>query len=139
MSMPTLDIQRTPLVAVYGTLKRGLCNHQWLTDADFLGMDSLTTIILYDLGPYPAAKAASSRGIEVEVFRVTAGVLRDLDRLEDHRVRTPTRGDYERVIHDTDFGPAWVYLYNHSVADLPAIRGGGWPPESGRARHTSLS
>ncbi|MCG7600597.1 gamma-glutamylcyclotransferase [Halomonas sp. McH1-25] len=127
MLTPALAIQRTPLVAVYGTLKRGLRNHHWLADAQFLGSDRLNSVTLYDLGPYPGAKTELSQGIEVEVFRVDTPVLSALDRLEGYRVRTPKRGDYDRLIHHTTFGPAWLYLYNHSVSGCPAIREGGWP------------
>jgi gamma-glutamylcyclotransferase (GGCT)/AIG2-like uncharacterized protein YtfP len=128
MQTPTLAVARTPLVAVYGTLKRGLRNHHWLQDADFLGTDSLTTARLYDLGPYPGAKPEPSRGIDIEVFRVDARLLADLDRLEGYRVRQPRRGVYDRAIHATAFGPAWLYLYNPSVAGYPAIDAGGWRP-----------
>lgn len=134
MPSPALAIARTPLVAVYGTLKRGLRNHHWLAGADFLGTDRLTGTTLYDLGPYPGAKPEASRGIDVEVFRVDARLLAGLDRLEDHRVRAPKRGDFERVIHATAYGPAWLYLYNHDVRGCPAIREGGWSPARGGRR-----
>jgi len=128
MHTPALAVIRTPLVAVYGTLKRGLRNHHWLDGADFLGGDRLTSATLYDLGPYPAAKLESSQGIEVEVFRVNARLLTGLDRLEDYRVRTPREGDYDRLVHATSFGPAWLYLYNRPVAGYPVIREGPWRP-----------
>lgn len=133
MLTPALAIQRTPLVAVYGTLKRGLCNHHWLSGADFLGSDQLTSVTLYDLGPYPGAKPEPSQGIQVEVFRVDTRTLGELDRLEGYRVRAPKSGDYDRLIHHTAFGPAWLYLFNHSVTGCPAIREGGWPVTSGTA------
>ncbi|MFG6160283.1 gamma-glutamylcyclotransferase [Halomonas sp. 1390] len=128
MHTPSLAVLRTPLVAVYGTLKRGLRNHHWLEDAAFLGEDCLTGATLYDLGPYPAAKLEASRGIAVEVFRIDARLLAGLDRLEDYRVRTPRKGDYDRLIHTTTFGPAWLYLYNRPVAGYPVIREGHWRP-----------
>lgn len=128
MHTPALAVARTPLVAVYGTLKRGLRNHHWLRGADFLGEDTLTTATLYDLGPFPGAKPEPSRGIAVEVFRITARQLAGLDRLEDYRVRSPQQGDFDRVVHATSFGPAWLYLYNHDVAGYPAIREGAWRP-----------
>ncbi|MEQ6918207.1 gamma-glutamylcyclotransferase family protein [Halomonas aquatica] len=128
MHTPALAVIRTPLVAVYGTLKRGLRNHHWLEGADFLGEDCLTSATLYDLGPYPAAKPEPSRGIDVEVFRVDARLLTGLDRLEDYRVRKPKDGDYDRLITTTTFGPAWLYLYNRQVAGYPVIREGSWLP-----------
>lgn len=128
MHTPTLAIARTPLVAVYGTLKRGLRNHHWLEGADFVGSDRLTRITLYDLGPFPGAKLEPSRGVEVEVFRVDARLLGDLDRLEDYRLRTPAAGLFDRTIHPTTYGPAWLYLYNPRLNGHAAIRQGGWRP-----------
>ncbi|WP_069384078.1 gamma-glutamylcyclotransferase family protein [Halomonas caseinilytica] len=128
MHSPALAITRTPLVAVYGTLKRGLRNHHWLEGATFVGRDRLTSATLYDLGHCPGAKAEPSRGVEVEVYRVDARTFAGLDRLEDYRVRAPASGMYDRAIHATSFGPAWLYLYNHDVDGCPAIREGGWPP-----------
>ncbi|MCE8028217.1 gamma-glutamylcyclotransferase family protein [Billgrantia desiderata] len=127
MLAPALSIARTPLVAVYGTLKRGQRNHFWLEGADFLGSDRLTSATLYDLGPFPGAKPEPSRGVEVEVFRVDAALLTELDRLEDFRPRQPHAGLYHRAIHATTFGPAWLYLYNPEIAGCKAIRQGGWP------------
>ncbi|PMR68552.1 gamma-glutamylcyclotransferase family protein [Halomonas heilongjiangensis] len=135
MNTPAIAVTRTPLVAVYGTLKRGLRNHHWLHGADFLGKDILTTATLYDLGPFPGAKPEPSRGIEVEVFRVTAQQLAGLDRLEDYRVRYPKHGDFDRAIHTTAFGPAWLYLYNHEVTGCSVIREGPWFPRQPGGRH----
>ncbi|WP_458526961.1 gamma-glutamylcyclotransferase family protein [Onishia taeanensis] len=128
MSPPAIAIQQTPLVAVYGTLKRGLRNHHWLDGAAFVGEARLTTATLYDLGPYPGARLEPSRGIRIEVFRVDREGLAALDRLEDYRVHAPHTGTYDRAIHPTLFGPAWLYLYNLDVAGYPVIREGGWSP-----------
>ncbi len=127
MHTPVLAVRRTALVAVYGTLKRGLRNHHWLDGAEFVGTDILTSVTLYDIGPYPGARAEPSRGVEIEVFRVDAAGLKRLDYLEDYRVRRPKFGTYDRAVHDTAFGPAWVYLYNRDVTGCPVIRQGGWP------------
>ena len=121
------DIATTPLVAVYGTLKKGLNNAHWLSAATWLGSDTSTDLTLYDIGPYPGAKWQSSRGITLEVYRVTASQLADLDVLEGHRPETPARGEYQRRLITTRFGTAWVYLYNPSVAGREMIDEGGWP------------
>lgn len=116
------------LVAVYGTLKRGLSNDHYLQAATYLGNDTLDAITLYDLGPYPGAKAERSSGIDVEIFCVTPHQLQTLDALEEYLPETPSRGLYDRRLFATQFGAAWVYLYNHSVAWLVPITAGGWPP-----------
>ncbi len=126
MSPPALAITRTPLVAVYGTLKRGLRNHHWLDGAGFMGSDRLADVTLYDLGPFPGAKLEPSHGVEIEVFEVDARLLSGLDQLEDYRPRQPRHGLYDRAVHPTAFGPAWLYLYNPDVTGFTAIRQGGW-------------
>ncbi|WP_416139930.1 gamma-glutamylcyclotransferase family protein [Halomonas sp. HK25] len=128
MQTLALAIARTPLVAVYGTLKRGLRNHHWLDGADFIGSDRLADVTLFDIGPFPGAKLEPSRGVEVEVFQVNVRLLAGLDRLEDYRRHQPHQGLYDRAIHPTAFGPAWLYLYNPAVAGFDAIRQGGWCP-----------
>lgn len=116
------------LVAVYGTLKRGLSNDHYLQTATYLGNDSLNTISLYDLGPYPGAKAEPSAGIDVEIFSVTAQQLQALDELEEYEPEAPARGLYDRRLFSTCYGAAWVYLYNPPVSGMLPIRAGGWQP-----------
>lgn len=116
------------LVAVYGTLRRGLWNHHWMEGAQLLGSDRLREITLYDLGPYPGAVKQPSGGVEVEVYAVSPEKLRQLDILEGHIESEPESGLYDREIMATCHGPAWVYLYNHDVAECPAIREGPWMP-----------
>lgn len=113
-------------VAVYGTLKRGERNHALLRGADFLGVDYLTTITLYDLGPYPGAREEASDGVEVEVYGVSPSTFAALDELEDFNPRARRAGNYDRRVMTTAHGPAWVYLYNHSVRGCPCINAGGW-------------
>lgn len=121
-------MQTTTQIAVYGTLKRGFSNAHWLEGAEFVGGDRLHDITLYDLGPYPAAVEEPSEGIDVEVYRVSSRLLKAVDRLEDADEERPADGLYRRCRLQTRHGPAWVYLYNGPVADLPALRRGAWRP-----------
>ncbi|MCL7943945.1 gamma-glutamylcyclotransferase family protein [Marinobacter sp. ATCH36] len=114
-------------VGVYGTLKKGQSNHQVLAGSHFVGRCQLSQICLCDLGPYPGAMLRSSEGIEVEVYDVSEQVFAGLDELEDYNPQSPHLGDYDRRQMETDFGLAWVYLYNGDVTGLPEIRWGGWP------------
>jgi gamma-glutamylcyclotransferase (GGCT)/AIG2-like uncharacterized protein YtfP len=122
------------LVAVYGTLKRGLSNYHLLEDAEFVGSDRLRDITLYDLGPYPGAKAEASQGIDVDVFSVTALQFRQLDLLEDYLAESPGRGLYDRRVFHTRYGPAWVYLYNPPVSGLVPISAGAWQQSTAVSR-----
>ncbi|MDR5898183.1 gamma-glutamylcyclotransferase [Halomonas vilamensis] len=120
------DIKRCPRVAVYGTLKRGYRNHDWLKGATLLGQDRLSTLTLYDLGPYPGAKQEASHGAVIEVYAITPEQLALLDELEDYIAHAPSTGVYDRAIFPTLFGDAWCYLYNADVASVARIDSGEW-------------
>lgn len=113
-------------VAVYGTLKRGGSNSKLLKGTIFLGEDWLTGVTLYDLGPYPGALAEPSKGVKVEVFEVNDQTLEQLDRLEDFFPEAPAESLYLRREIPTQFGLAWVYIYNRPVANHRRIASGNW-------------
>jgi gamma-glutamylaminecyclotransferase len=82
-------------VFVYGTLKRGCCNHHYLKGHRFLGDASTQPeYAMYDLGGYPGMVEDFSQpiSIEGEVWEVDDACLKQLDELED--VAT---GEYARV------------------------------------------
>ncbi|GGX58004.1 gamma-glutamylcyclotransferase family protein [Saccharospirillum salsuginis] len=113
-------------VVIYGSLKAGEHNHEVLKPARFLGEDELTTLALYDLGPYPGARPEPSRGVVVEVYAVPKPRLVVLDRFEGYRPNAPNASLYWRETIETRFGLAWVYLYNQSVQGKPRIDAGEW-------------
>lgn len=115
-------------VAVYGTLKQGQENHHLLAGALFLGKDRLRQIVLYDLGPYPAARLGASSGIEVEIYKVDQSMLEAMDTLEEYDPQSETASLYQRARVPSVFGEAWIYLYNGSVAGRRPIREGSWKP-----------
>jgi len=122
----------TQLLAVYGSLKRGLHNAHWMRGCRFVGEDSLQSIVLYDLGPYPGARLGNSDGVAVEIYAVSEQQLRHIDLLEDYKAAAPATGLYDRVLLSTCFGDAWVYIYNRAVDGFPVIRLGAWLPDPAR-------
>ncbi|MFO7910250.1 MAG: gamma-glutamylcyclotransferase family protein [Halomonas sp.] len=126
MAHLTHDILECPRVAVYGTLKQGHRNHHWMENAYLLGQDRLTTLSLYDLGPYPGAKALPSQGVSVEVYVINAEQLAFLDQLEGYAAAAPSEGLYNRAIFPTRHGKAWCYLYNREVNERMKIETGEW-------------
>jgi gamma-glutamylaminecyclotransferase len=73
------------LLFVYGTLKRGCCNHQYLASQKFVGLARTAPgYSLYDLGGYPgiAVRADNRTGVVGEVWSVDAEALRSLDYFE---------------------------------------------------------
>lgn len=113
-------------VAVYGTLKRGHNNSHLLSRATFLGTDRLTTLTLYNLGPYPGALLKPSDGVSVEIYAVNDPMLEELDVLEDYIPSAPAKSLYLRKRLDTRFGLCWVYIYNQPVTSKQIIASGNW-------------
>lgn len=122
-------MNRTEMLAVYGTLKRGFENHNLIVNAQFLGCDSLSQISLFDIGPYPGAHLEASSGIEVEVYMLSARELALLDLLEEYDPTDPAHSLYTRERVETRFGTAWVYLYQGEVHGKPCLRSGAWRPQ----------
>ncbi|MDP1932324.1 MAG: gamma-glutamylcyclotransferase family protein [Gammaproteobacteria bacterium] len=116
------------LVAVYGTLKRGMSNHMLLDGAPYLGADTLKFITLYDLGEYPAALLEPSDGVMVEVFKVSSTQIDALDRFEECDVLNSDAGLYKRCSCQTHYGDAWIYIYNRPVNRVRRLDSGSWCP-----------
>ena len=121
------------LLAVYGTLKRGLNNAHWMQGSVYVGTDVMDRITLYDLGPYPGARLEPSAGVLVEIYAVTEAQLRHVDILEDYQAEAPQLGMYDRLRLPTRYGDAWVYVYNRAVDPATAFREGSWQPRHGIA------
>ena len=90
------NVLQDNLVAVYGTLKKGYNNYySYLTKSKFVG--SGTTKDRYPLVvqglPYMVNKKAVGHNVEVDVFKVSDGVLKRLDRLERHPRMVQERKD----------------------------------------------
>jgi gamma-glutamylcyclotransferase (GGCT)/AIG2-like uncharacterized protein YtfP len=112
------------LVAVYGTLKQGECNHHLLAESRWLGRVVLRHLHLYDLGPYPMAVVCADplSTVSAELYAVSAAVLARLDDLEDHP------REYERRQFDLQDGRrAWVYVGRQTqVRGYPLLVDGVW-------------
>jgi len=114
--------QDTTLVFVYGTLRPGERNHHYLATAARRGTYiTPAQFTLLDTGPYPAALDEGATTLTGDVFAVDDDTFAALDVLEGYPVH------YTRRRIDTDFGPAWIYLW---IAEQnpawPEITRGDW-------------
>jgi gamma-glutamylcyclotransferase (GGCT)/AIG2-like uncharacterized protein YtfP len=122
-----MNLAAGELVAVYGTLKRGGCNHRLLAGSHWLGVVLLRGLRLHDLGPYPMAVACGDPGalVAAELYAVSAPVLAQLDVLEDH-----PREYARRLVALADGRQAWVYLGRPAqVRGCPVLDDGCWPTD----------
>lgn len=104
------------LVFVYGTLKRGGDNHQWLETQRFVTKARTAPLYrMFDLGGYPGmVRTPDGVCIEGEVWSVDEAGLAQLDVLED-----TDGGEYERVAMqlEGEFSTQQVegYIYLRSI------------------------
>lgn len=115
------------LVFVYGTLMRGMANHQQLAGADFVGVRTVAGLQLYDLGPFPMAIRAGDdpeARLSGEVYAMSPELLAALDRFEG----APRL--YERQRQQLEDGcSVWVYVGRpQQVRHVRRLS--SWPPTS---------
>jgi len=111
------------LVAVYGTLKHGHCNHPILKDCKLIGVVRIQGFDLYDLGAYPTAISTCDpeATIHCEIYEILNGdVAYRLDTLEGY----PRHYDRKKV--NTEHGDVWVYYQHYSYDKSQLIKNGEW-------------
>lgn len=102
---PTFD------VFVYGTLRRGFCNHHYLRRAQPLGRARTRDgYAMYLFGGIPSLlRRQPGRPVVGECYRVGAGVLAGLDRLEEHP-HVYRREPAPVILADGAPATAWIYF-----------------------------
>ena len=95
------------LVFVYGSLKRGFCNHGLLKDAKFIKHDQTkeAEYRMYSAGAFPMV-SNGDKHIGGELYEVAEATLDRLDRLEGH----PNWYKREQVYLQGHDAPAWMYV-----------------------------
>ena len=108
-------------VFVYGTLRRGGCNHGLVAQERLLG-EHVTepAYTMLDVGPYPGVITRGETAIRGEVYEVTPLTFQRLDELEDYP------RNYTRQLIDTPWGEAWMYIYRPRGKRLPEVALGDW-------------
>lgn len=109
--------EENQLVAVYGTLKRGLSNHGLLADAEFIGSGETLEKYRLCISSLPFLLDGVSEdgyNVDVEVYRVTPREMIQLDLLEGHpsfykRKQTTVVVDGKEMVAWTYFVPALNY------------------------------
>ena len=108
------------LVFVYGTLRKGECNHYLLDGSECLGVSKTQPVYaLFDLGSYPGLSEGDSSVIG-EVYRIDLKTLARLDLLEEIPIV------YRRETLVTPYGVAWIYLYQDTSSLTNRISSGDW-------------
>jgi gamma-glutamylcyclotransferase (GGCT)/AIG2-like uncharacterized protein YtfP len=114
----------TNLVAVYGSLRKGLHNHKSLGDSELIGEGVVKGFGMYSLGSYPAlSRHGEKTPVVVEVYEVNPVTMSRLDNLEGFpeyytRKLCPVSINGESI-------PAWVYYMDRPLED-EFVKSGDW-------------
>jgi len=126
-----------PLVAVYGTLRRGERNHDLLAGAELIEQGTIRGAI-HDMPAnaertygYPALVADPAARVVVEIYRLPdVATLARLDALEAYDPADEEGSEYirfETELLDGTVQRAWAYRYNADPAALGRrIASGDW-------------
>ena len=106
---------------VYGTLKKGFRNAVYLENARCLG-EFITDPVyaMYDFGNYPAVSEMGKTAIKGEVYEIDEELLASIDQLEWYPEF------YQRMLIETSYGSAWMYVVNESLCVEKIKINGTW-------------
>ena len=109
----------THLIFVYGTLRKGQCNHRYFLDrSKFLGMaKTKKRYALYGHGILVLSRAGSISQVTGEVYSVDDATLLNLDRLEGHP-DSYKREQAEVILQEGTDLSAWIYFCDTPRGDL---------------------
>lgn len=110
------------MVAVYGSLRKGLHNHRLLEDQEFKGLTKVRGFKLHRYcSSFPAVtKADPVSAVTVELYEVSDRCFESLDYLEGYP------NFYNREVVELDNGStAWMYFIEGEL-DQEVIQDGDW-------------
>lgn len=115
------------LVACYGSLRRGMSNHEYyLSSSEYKGTFSTEPeYTLHSLSFYPGLKLNGNHSIVMEVYEVDETVLQRLNQLEGYRYGEPVTF-YDRIEIDTPWGKAFTYIYVPELSKESIVESGDW-------------
>ena len=115
------------LVAVYGSLRSGMGNHQYyLSDSEYKGTFSTEPeYTLHSLQWYPGLKLNGNTSVVMEVYEVDEETLKNLNRLEGYYPGEKSTF-YDRIEINTPWGKAFTYIYVNELSKDSIVESGDW-------------
>tara|TARA_R100000789_G_scaffold98060_1_gene101427 strand:- start:4027 stop:4404 length:378 start_codon:yes stop_codon:yes gene_type:complete len=110
---------KSPLLFVYGTLKRGYCRDHYLQNAKFLGeAKTEASYRLYDCGEYPGlVHDPNGQSIEGELYEISEATWPILDEVEGVSINLYRRTSIQLLTPYHDM-KVQTYLYVPSTDGL---------------------
>lgn len=120
-------MEEKKLVAVYGSLRKGLYNHFLIKDSKYIGeFDTEPIYDMYSLTSYPGLVTDGNTSIKMEVYEVDKITLNRLNTLEGYRGDNNAGNHYNRITIETPYGDAYTYTYNYNVSSCVKVDCGDW-------------
>lgn len=115
------------LVAVYGSLRRGMGNHQHhLSTSEYKGtFTTESEYTLHSLSAYPGLKLDGNHSVVMEVYEVDEDVLNRLNQLEGYYPGEKSTF-YDRIEINTPWGKAFTYIYVNELSKESIVESGDW-------------
>ena len=115
------------LVAVYGSLRSGMGNHQYyLSDSEYKGTFSTEPeYTLHSLSAYPGLKLNGNTSVVMEAYEVDEETLKNLNRLEGYYPGEKSTF-YDRIEINTPWGKAFTYIYVNELSKESIVESGDW-------------
>lgn len=114
------------LVAVYGSLRSDMSNHDLLKTSEYLGEFKTEPVFsLYSLGGYPGLKEGGNTSVVMEVYAVDETVAKRVDQLEGYEEGRPATF-YDKINIETPYGTAGVYTYVNPIPEDRLVESGDW-------------
>lgn len=110
------------LLAVYGSLKEGFQNHEFLANSDHIANMKLQGgYTMVDLGPFPGIVLKGNTSIYVELYQLNDELtLERIDRLEGYPYF------YQKTVVTTPYGEAIMYYLPDTYLKYPVVCNGFW-------------
>lgn len=123
-----MKIENKIKVAVYGSLRKNMYNHEsYLGKSKLLGTFETEPIYnLYDVGAFPGLKKEGDTSITMEVYEVDLVTLKRLNNLEGYNPASPKNDFYDRELIETPYGEAFLYFYVPHIEESRKIDHGNW-------------
>lgn len=117
------------LVAVYGSLRKGMGNHRLLDNNDsvHLSTERISGFEMYQYGGsyFPFIRHGDGE-ITIEVYAVSSMVMRRLDMLEGYDENNKYGGFYNRELVQTSKGQAYIYFIDQDPGRNVRVQHGDW-------------
>lgn len=116
------------LIAVYGSLRKNLHNHDLIEDQEYIGSFWTPPLFtLHSLGPFPGLKKDGHTSVLMEIYEADDATVVSVNDLEQYNPKIGAKNEfYIREKLNTPYGEAYVYFYVPNAEKAPIVQSGDW-------------